>query len=213
MVYLNVQRKILISKGQTTPEVAVIFHDACYGHRYSRPKTSKANLSLIVERPERILATVLGVSTAYVHLGGRHSGGLYPPQPKSSTNPIPFAIRKSSRRTSIISPAVTNVHGIKWMTELKVMCEAAETKLTLNGKELVRPAMPGDNEKPKFHEGDLYLCAESLEAFEGALGGVLDAVDTVFDTSGSKRCFVSVRPPGHHCSNDYPSWFNTCCNL
>ena len=56
-------------------KAVVILHDACYGHRYSRPRTSKANLSTIVERPERMHAGILGVSAAYVRLGGRHADG------------------------------------------------------------------------------------------------------------------------------------------
>ena len=96
------------------------------------------------------------------------------------------------------------------MAELQEMCNSAEAKLTANGKELVRPtglAGMDDGEKPKFHEGDLYLCAESLEAFEGALGGVFDAIDMAFEPTGPRRCFACVRPPGHHCSGDYPSGF------
>jgi histone deacetylase HOS3 len=96
------------------------------------------------------------------------------------------------------------------MEELKIMCEAAETKLAMNGKELQRPEMnrgPDQETPEKLHEGDLYLCAESLNALEGALGGVCEAVDTVFSDSGAKRAFVAVRPPGHHCSASYPSGF------
>ena len=96
------------------------------------------------------------------------------------------------------------------MAELQELCEAAEAKLTLNGKELVRAkgtSRAVDDDKPELHAGDLYLCAESLNAFEGALGGVLDAVDLVFSSNGPRRCFACVRPPGHHCSSDYPSGF------
>ena len=193
-------------------EVVVILHDACYGHRYARPRTSKASLNTIVERPERIQATVLGVSAAYVRLGGHHSGGRNAPHPRSSTaQTVPFRVQKSSRLLSLLSPAVTQVHGLKWMAELKKMCEGAEAKLAQNGKELVRPMNRSDDEndddKPKLHEGDLYLCAESLSALEGALGGVCDAVDQVFEKAGPNRAFVCVRPPGHHCSADYPSGF------
>lgn len=50
----------------------------------------------------------------------------------------------------------------------------------------------------------------SLDAIQGALGTVCEAVDTVLrpsemaveTTSGAKSCaqaFVAVRPPGHHC--------------
>ncbi|KAL9119353.1 MAG: hypothetical protein Q9187_004094 [Circinaria calcarea] len=192
----------------------VILHDACYGHRYARPKTSKANLSTIVERPERIHATILGLAAAYVRLGGRHAEGMGPVQPQddlSYLNSIPFRIQTTSRTVSLTSQAVTNVHGTKWMEELSIMCRQAEAKLAMNGKELVRPTgltKDGEGEdKPKLHDGDLYLCSESLDALEGALGGVCEAVDTVFLNSGPKKAFVCVRPPGHHCSADYPSGF------
>ncbi|MCJ1384056.1 hypothetical protein MMC17_007172 [Xylographa soralifera] len=206
------QQELLSSDQSKDSEVVVILHDACYGHRFARPRTSKANLNTIVERPERIQATVLGISTAYVRLGGRHAEGHQPPGRAISfglANNAPFRIRKSSRAVSLISPAVTQVHGTKWMAELMAMCNGAKSKLALNGKELVRPASSTDDneEKPKLHEGDLYLCAESLDALEGALGGVCDAVDAVFDGSITKRSFVSVRPPGHHCSASYPSGF------
>ena len=206
------QQELLSSNQSKDSTVVVILHDLCYGHRFARPRTSKANLNTIVERPERIQATVLGVSTAYVRLGGRYAEGHQPPGRATSlglANNAPFRIQKSSRVVSLISPAVTQVHGTKWMTELKAMCEGAESKLALNGKELARPVSSLDDheERPKLHEGDLYLCAESLDALEGALGGVCDAVDAVFCGGITKRSFVSVRPPGHHCSANYPSGF------
>ncbi|KAK3398256.1 hypothetical protein B0T20DRAFT_203537 [Sordaria brevicollis] len=194
-------------------ETVVIVNDACYGHRYSRPRTSKGSLSTIVERPERIKASVLGVSAAYVRLGERHRDGSFPIHPDQDPKrlpSVPFLIQKTYRRVPITSPTVTNVHGTKWMEELKIMCDTAEAKLAKNGKELQRPDMdrgPNAEEPPKFHEGDLYLCAESLEAMEGALGGVCDAVDAVFKPEGPKRAFVAIRPPGHHCSASYPSGF------
>ncbi|KAM0323441.1 hypothetical protein ACHAQA_008720 [Verticillium albo-atrum] len=191
---------------------AVILSHACYGHRYSRPKTSRAALSTIVERPERIKAGALGVAMAYVRLGGRHCDGDYPVHPKldPATIPtVPFRIHKTARKLPLLSPAVTNVHGSKWMEELKNMCKLAESKLAMGGKELARPegSRAGDQSTPaKLHEGDLYLCAESLDALEGALGAVCEAIDLVF-TTGPRRAFVAVRPPGHHCSASYPSGF------
>ncbi|KAF2113168.1 hypothetical protein BDV96DRAFT_475627, partial [Lophiotrema nucula] len=200
--------------GAATAGTVVIVHDQCYGHRYSRPKTSKSTLNMIVERPERILASVLGISAAYVRLGERHSEGSNAPHPdRNPSERIPFKIRKTSRAVDITSPVVTNVHGVKWMEELKTMCLKTGPKLASTGKELTRegPSIPGQPPKEKFHEGDLYLCPESLNAFQGALGGVLDAVDAVFQGtsmgSGPSRAFVSVRPPGHHCSADFPSGF------
>ena len=201
-------------------EIVVILQDNCYGHRFSRPRTSKAGLSTIVERPERIHASILGLATAYVWLGGRHADGTTAPHPNPNIDTIPyvpFRIHKTARTLSLNSPAATSIHGGKWMDELRIMCETAESKLALNGKELVRPPtgkpaggnLNSDAAPPrKLHEGDLYLCSGSLGALEGALGGVCEGVDAVFaENSSTKRAFVCIRPPGHHCSADYPSGF------
>ena len=194
--------------------LVVIVHDSCYGHRFSRPRATKNALATIVERPERIHATVLGASAAYVRLGSRHAEGEFPPRPKhtsSRVRNIPFQIRKTSRIIPLTHPSVAFVHGFKWMEELQIMCDTAEAKLAMNGKELVRPLGYGKDENgqalPKLHEGDLYLCAESLAALQGCLGGVCDAVDSVFSSPVTKRAFVCIRPPGHHCSANYPSGF------
>ncbi|KAG5945058.1 hypothetical protein E4U53_006769, partial [Claviceps sorghi] len=193
-------------------DTIVILNDAVYGHRFSRPRTSRSALNTIVERPERIKASVLGISTAYVRLGGRHCQGRQPIRPKTNmwdVNSIPFRIHKTTRRLPLTSPAVTNVHGTKWMEELKLMCDSAESTLAMGGKELQRreiPRGPDDPTPRQLHEGDLYLCAESLSAMEGALGAVCEAVDTVFG-NGPRKAFVAVRPPGHHCSASYPSGF------
>ena len=192
-------------------KTAVIIHDACYGHRFSRPRTSKTYLSQIVERPERIRACVLGISAAYVRLGRRHAGELHAPRHDLDVHmlpPPPFQIRKTSRKLALSDSAVTNVHGTQWMTDLKSMCDVAESRLALVGKELVKPPGPdGQTNGPSLHEGDLYLCSESLKAFEGALGGVCEGIDTVLGPGPTKRAFVCIRPPGHHCSADWPSGF------
>ena len=197
-------------------QAVVIIQDDCYGHRYSRPRTSKSGLNTIVERPERIHASLLGVATAYVRLGGRHIEGRAAPHPQrepTSLPPVPFKIHKTSRRLSLRSPVATGIHGVKWMNELSAMCDAAESRLAMGGKELSRtndldqPNGAPVEPKRKLHEGDLYLCAGSLTALEGALGGVCEAVDAVFGERGTRRAFVCIRPPGHHCSADEPSGF------
>jgi histone deacetylase HOS3 len=209
------QKEILLhDSANCDPKTIMLIHDSCYGHRFSRPRSSKSLLSTIVERPERIHASILGLSTAYIRMGGRHAGGLAPPHPDRDPRAggaVPFKIHKTSRSVPLNSAAVTHVHGQKWMEELQIMCDSAEAKLALNGKELVRPIGYGKDENgnplPKLHEGDLYLCSESLNALEGCLGGVCDAVDAVFSTGNTKRAFVCIRPPGHHCSSNYPSGF------
>lgn len=190
-------------------ETLVVLHDACYGHRFARPKTSRSSLSMIVERPERLHAGVLGAATAFVRMGGHHQEGAHPPHnAKTLEGPPPFKIRRTSRAMDITSQCVTNVHGTAWMGELKTMSQQAGEKLAKMEKELTRPASPSGREKRELHQGDLYLCSESLNAFQGALGGVADAVDAVFSpTTRTQRSFVAVRPPGHHCSADFPSGF------
>ncbi|KIW06121.1 uncharacterized protein PV09_03288 [Verruconis gallopava] len=190
----------------------VILHEACYGHRFARPKTTKATLGLIVERPERIEASTMGISAAYVRLGERHNEGRYAPDPRLRPPPhVPFKIHRTARTLPIDAPAVTHVHGTKWMDELRVMCDAAAEKLATTGRETERPHDPSQKNKPVFHSGDLYLCPESLAAFEGALGGVCEGVDAVFtgtaSGTGPSQAFVCIRPPGHHCSADFPSGF------
>ncbi|KAK1069501.1 histone deacetylase [Friedmanniomyces endolithicus] len=197
------------SDSSESAETVVILHDACYGHRYSRLKTTKSTLSIIVERPERIHASVLGASAAYVRLGGHYAGASNSPHPeRNSTAGPPFKIRRTARSIDITSSYVTNVHGTAWMSELRTMCHAAGERLAAGTKELGRASTPTEPVKRKLHEGDLYLAPESLDAFQGALGGVADAVDAVFDPrTPTNRAFVAIRPPGHHCSADYPSGF------
>ncbi|KAJ5622128.1 hypothetical protein N7528_005360 [Penicillium herquei] len=195
-------------------KTVVVVHDACYGHRFSRPRTNRAQLSTIVERPERIRACVVGVAAAYVLLGRRYAGEPFAPHPHLDLHnlpPPPFQIRKSSRSLPLTDEAVTSVHGTSWMTELKGMCDLAESRLALTGKELVRKRTQ-DNDGlassgPELHSGDLYLCSESQNAFQGALGAVCDGLDLVFGQGPTTRAFICIRPPGHHCSADFPSGF------
>ncbi|KAL8781246.1 MAG: hypothetical protein Q9213_006099 [Squamulea squamosa] len=199
-----------------SPDTVIILQDDCYGHRYARPRTSRASLGTIVERPERIHASILGLATAYVRIGGRHCESHAAPHPKRKVGllaSMPFRIHKTSRRISLTSQVAASIHGAQWMSELKAMCDAAESKLASTGKELSRPqttqqpSEKGSTERTRLHEGDLYLCSGSLEALEGAIGGVCEAVDAVFKDKGPKRAFVCIRPPGHHCSSDMPSGF------
>ncbi|KAL5408470.1 hypothetical protein PMIN06_003044 [Paraphaeosphaeria minitans] len=200
--------------GAANAGTIVIIHDQCYGHRYARPKTNKATLATIMERPERMLASVRGIAIAYVRLGERYMEGSNPLRPdQNAPQRIPFKIRKTSRMVGLDSQVVTNVHGTKWMEELNGLCENAGEKLASTGKELARdpPMMPGQPPKDAFHPMDLYLSSESRNALQGAIGGVLDAVDAVFQGSsldnGVSRAFVCIRPPGHHCSAEWPSGF------
>lgn len=205
-------RRELQSHSRTSSKTVVLVSDACYGHRFSRPRATKATLASIVERPERIHATVLGASAAYVRLGERHKDGRYSPHPYRECTTPPFVLVKTARSLPLSHPSVTAVHGTKWMESLQVMCDSAEAKLAMGQKELARPIGHNKDTRgnilPPLHSGDLYLSSESLLALQGCLGGVCDAVDLVYQQDAvARRAFVCIRPPGHHCSADMPSGF------
>lgn len=202
----------LHQSGNVSTKTAIIVHDDCYGHRYSQLEASKRILERIVERPERIRACVVGISAAYVLLGSRHAEGLAPKLSSSLTEiDVPFQIIKTDRKVHLSSTAVTDVHGTQWMSELKWMGDLAESRLIMDGNELARQRTEEDDglgtSGPALNTNDLYLCSESVNAFQGALGGVCEGVDLVFKSGPIQRAFVCIRPPGHHCSANFPSGF------
>ena len=49
------------------------------------------------------------------------------------------------------------------------------------------------------------VCPGSLDAIQGALGTVCEAVDAVLrDEPQPNQAFVAIRPPGHHCGEVCP---------
>ncbi|KAJ5824297.1 Histone deacetylase superfamily [Penicillium robsamsonii] len=198
--------------GGINTQTAVIVHDDCYGHRYSQLEAPKRTLERIVERPERIRACAVGISAAYVLLGSRYAEGLAPNPSLSLRNiDVPFQILKTDRKVHLSDTAVTDVHGIQWMSELKWMGDIAESRLIMDGNELARQQTEEHDglgtSGPALNTNDLYLCSESVNAFQGALGGICEGVDLVFDSGTIQRAFVCIRPPGHHCSANFPSGF------
>ncbi|KAJ5788423.1 hypothetical protein N7457_003413 [Penicillium paradoxum] len=191
-------------------KIAVILHDDCYGHRYSQLDATKRDLERIVERPERIRACAAGISAAYVRFSSQY-GDLTPHQLLASKKNIPFRVVKTDRKVKLSETAVTDVHGAQWMSELKWMGECAESRLIIDGNELARQRIPAKDglgvSGPPLDSNDLYLCSESVNAFQSALGGVCEGVDLVFKPGPIQRAFVCIRPPGHHCSADFPSGF------
>ncbi|CDM26811.1 Histone deacetylase superfamily [Penicillium roqueforti FM164] len=198
--------------GDVNTKTAVIIHDDCYGHRYSQLEAPKRTIDSIVERPERIRACAVGISAAYVRLGSRYAEDLAA-NPSSDLDEIdvPFQIIKTDRKVHLSDTAVTDVHGTQWMSELKWMGDLAESRLIMDGNELARQRTEADDglgtSGPALNANDLYLCSESVNAFQGALGGVCEGVDLVFKSGPIQRAFVCIRPPGHHCSANFPSGF------
>ncbi|KAL4249411.1 Histone deacetylase HD type 1 [Abortiporus biennis] len=219
------------SPAQTT----IFLQETCLKHQFIRSKDT----SNIVERPERLRAINVGISAALSRLETARTNreslsptpvkGESPQESKHldeltavfnklkivhshESSPSPRShpranIVKSSASIDILNnPAVKFVHGdidgdvylenlIKWSKE-------SRDNIANRGSEIPEC----------YNQGDLYLCPTSVEAIQGALGTVCEAVDTVLtatasDGSPPHRAFVAIRPPGHHCGEDTPSGF------
>ncbi|KAJ7064271.1 Arginase/deacetylase [Mycena amicta] len=205
-----------MASSSSSTSTAIFLQDACHKHRFIRSR----DISTIVERPERLRAVATGLACAIARIEeisvaqaktevdpdelASQLGKLDLKQTTGAPTPrSPVTIVRSSASLSILdNPAVKYIHGdidgdvylenlVRWVKE-------CEEKIEKEGSEI-----PGH-----LAQGDLYLCPESLEAIEGALGTVCEAVDAIIEPSTPmKRAFVTVRPPGHHCGEDTPSGF------
>ncbi|KAF7422943.1 hypothetical protein PC9H_011107 [Pleurotus ostreatus] len=195
----------------------VFLQNACYEHQYIRSKDS----SLIVERPERLRAVNLGLAAAIARLGDYSDAPVAPGKPddsdasdladalsridinRSSTRDEPVNTIRSSASVQLMNnPALKFIHGDidgdKYLENLTLWIKESRTKIANDQSEI----------PDGLSQGDLYLCPGTLDAIQGALGTVCEAVDTVVNTKDSApRAFVAIRPPGHHCGEDTPSGF------
>ncbi|KAI0696429.1 histone deacetylase domain-containing protein [Cytidiella melzeri] len=222
----------------STEATTVFLQDAGLRHRFIRSKDT----SNVVERPERLRAVNIGVSAAvaiYEAFIEQQASEEAKPKPgaQSAEEALTTALEgldiggraqfpssmllirvlKSTATLDVLDhPAVKFVHGdiegdvyldnlIKWARE-------SRDKIAHGGSEI--PA--------SLAQGDLYLCPTSMDAIQGALATVCEAVDTVVansrlaaqdskatdgQPSPSRSGFVAIRPPGHHCGEDTPSGF------
>ncbi|KAL9711404.1 histone deacetylase [Leucoagaricus gongylophorus] len=202
-------------------ETTIFLHDVCLQHKYIRSK-DKSN---IVERPERLRAVSVGVSCAIARLESiqpnsrsdneqlndgdvRHLARSLEKMHIGISSPVDSCtsvvqIVKSRATVDVLNnAAVKFVHGDTekdiYLKKLKEWAANSSDAISLNSSEI-----PKD-----LPQGDLYLCPESVDAIQGALGTVCEAVDKVMNPQDpSKRAFAVVRPPGHHCGEDTPSGF------
>ncbi|GLB41101.1 putative histone deacetylase [Lyophyllum shimeji] len=212
---------------------AVFLQAACYQHQYIRSRDSSGH----VERPERLRAVTVGLSAAIARLesafpqavdaepdsslsGPQHAETPSHPDPDDlaaamdrmniAAGTSPVSIVQSQATADLLSnPAVKYVHGDVYVDKLKRWTQESADKIR-DGRSEIPPGLP---------QGDLYLCPESINAIQGAIGTVCEAVDRVVTSSrhASKeeppadppvhRAFVAIRPPGHHCGEDSPSGF------
>jgi histone deacetylase HOS3 len=120
----------------------------------------------------------------------------------------PVQVVRSSAKVDILNhPAVKYVHG-------DVDGDVYPEKLVEWARHSAEKISNGQSEIPTgLPQGDLYMCPTSLDAIQGALGTVCEAVDTIMKSPvpGSpeppRSAFIAVRPPGHHCGEDTPCGF------
>lgn len=174
----------------TIPESAkavIILSPLSLQHVFPRYWVSKSYRKTVVERPERLLASSMGIAAAIT---------MYPAL---------FSLKSSNDRVgSLDAGHVTKVHGIEWPRNITKLCIEADEKLER-----------GEIEVPSnWNAGDIYLSSKTIEALRGTIGALEMGVDTIFQVPHgaspedvSNRAFVAIRPPGHHCHFDQPSGF------
>ena len=185
---------LTIAPAPRRARVRVAIQDACRKHRFLRWPDDSG----IVERPLRLRAVNLGIAAAHARLSTP-----VVPEPAHLLLSGDIEVVRSSARLDLASRAVAFVHS--------------ESNESPDGSTVGSPAYPtqfktwalaaakahaaGASETPShLPQGDLYLCAESVDAVEGALGTSCEAVDQVM-RGDSDAMFVAIRPPGHHCGN------------
>ncbi|KAI0300365.1 histone deacetylase domain-containing protein [Russula brevipes] len=216
----------------TSPVTTIFLQDSCLQHKYIRTRDS----SHIVERPERLRAVKIGLCAAISRLEEALPVPVETPAATAGAGDAdadslvaaienlrleqdsaaelslpkehPVQIVQSSAKIDILhDPAVKYIHGDVdgdiYLEKLVDWARHSAEKVSNGGSEI-------PSELP---QGDLYMCPTSLDAIQGALGTVCEAVDAIM-TSPVPNCpapprsaFVAVRPPGHHCGEDTPCGF------
>ncbi|KAF8120660.1 histone deacetylase domain-containing protein [Boletus edulis] len=222
---------------------AIFIQDECLKHRFIRSRDDSG----IFERPERLHAVKLGLAAAISRIEdaefainrarkperasatGADEGDLAaalarmaiaPNEgPAASSPSFPLrttsvTIRRTSASVSLLDhAAVKYVHGDidanVYLENLIAWARNSQKNITEKGTEIPKGIPPLD----------LYLCPGSIDAIQGAIGAVCEAIDaSVTATRGPQsrssgpsdpcaRAFVAIRPPGHHCGEDTPCGF------
>ena len=204
-------------------------------HIFERPERLRAvkiGLCAAISRLEETLPPTTNVAAGS---GGSETDSLIEAieNLKLEKKPVEFSLPKghpvqvvqSSAKVDILNhPAVKSIHG-------DIDRDVYLEKLVDWARDSMEKISHGQSEIPsELPQGDLYsnnlnpssgsivglikstVCPTSLDAIQGALGTVCEAVDTVMTSpaSGSdspRTAFVAIRPPGHHCGEDTPCGF------
>lgn len=152
-------------------------------HAFGRKWVTKSYLSTIFERPQRLLASCIGVSAAITMF------------------PFYYKLINSTKRGSIFSSHVRKIHGKSWPKKLFELCLESHEKLKNDNLEV-----PED-----WNIGDIYLTPKTINAIEGVIGTIETAVDSLYKKQKGEDnhnlAFVVIRPPGHHSHACLPSGF------
>ncbi|KAK6454913.1 histone deacetylase [Scheffersomyces xylosifermentans] len=156
-------------------------------HAFGRKWVTKSYLSTIFERPQRLLASCIGVASAVTMF------------------PFHYKLVNSTRRGSIFSSHVRKIHGKNWPKKLFELCLESHEKLKNDNLEV-----PED-----WNTGDIYVTPKTINAIEGVIGTIESAVDSLYGSAtndkdsgnGHNLAFVVIRPPGHHSHACLPSGF------
>ncbi|KAK6464195.1 histone deacetylase [Scheffersomyces coipomensis] len=172
--YIKEHEKTLVILSPYSPE-----------HAFGRNWVSKSYLSTIFERPQRLLASCIGVASALT---------MYP---------FYYKIINSNKKSSLFSSHVRKIHGKNWPKKLFELCLESHEKLQKDELEV-----PED-----WNTGDIYLNPKTINAIEGVIGTIETAVDSLYNFEQEKLktnhnlAFVVIRPPGHHSHACLPSGF------
>jgi histone deacetylase HOS3 len=113
-----------------------------------------------------------------------------------------------------------DVDGDVYLKKLGEWARQSAEKIS-NGQSEIPSGLPQGDLYSKFYgvvgmgvgSSKSIVCPTSLDAIQGALGTVCEAVDSIMKSPvpGSpdppRSAFVAVRPPGHHCGEDTPCGF------
>ncbi|THH13514.1 hypothetical protein EW146_g6718 [Bondarzewia mesenterica] len=209
------------------PTTAIFLQDACLQHRFIRSRDS----SNVVERPERLRAVKLGLSAAIACLEDSLRIDVEKDQKEEITgSSLPAGEGTNGTNADALSVAMGRMTiGAPTSLDDVPLPPSFPIRIVKNGdvyleklRDLARDSAEkvaqGKSEIPDgLSQGDLYLCPDSIDAMQGALGTVCEAVDTVVHSSSpeapeqsgisAQKAFVAIRPPGHHCGEDTPAGF------
>lgn len=149
------------------PKFAVILSPHSYKHVFSRNWVTKREQTSVVERPERLRASCLGIGLA--------------------RTAVPFKLMKSKKRVSLYAPHVEAVHGKDWAIELYALCNKAAA--ALESKQIEVP------ESWPYY--DIYLSPNTVEALEGNIAAVEMGIDEIFNSDTHRAFVTVRPPGHH----------------